>query len=203
MGSNPTSSSNASLAQLAEQWSPKPEVSGSTPEGCAKGHMDEWLVTSLQNKFGSLQNSYYLCYMKKCPACTKDKPEDEFRKSKSRKDGYQPYCLTCDKEKQKEWYNKNKEKCIAKSNIRNAAARKDSREYVLAYLKEHPCINCGEEDPVVLDFDHIGNKNLTISQLVTRGQLTAIKEEIKQCQVLCANCHRRKTAKDFNWYKLG
>lgn len=35
VGSNPTSSSNASLAQLVEQWSPKPEVSGPTPEGCA------------------------------------------------------------------------------------------------------------------------------------------------------------------------
>jgi hypothetical protein len=32
--------------------------------------------------------------------------------------------------------------------------------------------------------------------------LNQVKNEIEKCDVRCANCHRRKTAKDFNWYKL-
>jgi 5-methylcytosine-specific restriction endonuclease McrA len=28
-----------------------------------------------------------------------------------------------------------------------------------------------------------------------------LKNEIEKCQILCANCHLRKTANDFNWYK--
>ena len=35
VGSNPTSSSYTFLAQLVEQWSPKPKVLGSTPRECA------------------------------------------------------------------------------------------------------------------------------------------------------------------------
>ena len=27
-----------------------------------------------------------------------------------------------------------------------------------------------------------------------------IDEEIKKCQLLCANCHVEKTSKDLNWY---
>ena len=29
-----------------------------------------------------------------------------------------------------------------------------------------------------------------------------VLEEINKCEVRCANCHRQKTAKDENWYKL-
>ncbi len=28
----------------------------------------------------------------------------------------------------------------------------------------------------------------------------SIKTEIKKCDVRCANCHRRKTSKDLNWW---
>jgi hypothetical protein len=28
-----------------------------------------------------------------------------------------------------------------------------------------------------------------------------ILAEIAKCQVRCANCHRRKTARDFKWFK--
>jgi hypothetical protein len=28
-----------------------------------------------------------------------------------------------------------------------------------------------------------------------------ILEELQKCDVRCANCHRRKTARDFKWFK--
>ena len=56
---------------------------------------------------------------------------------------------------------------------------------------------------MVLEFDHIhGNKTKAISVMVTEGRtFQAIQAEIDKCQVLCANCHRRKTMKEMGWFK--
>ena len=85
----------------------------------------------------------------------------------------------------------------------NIAARIRNRELIYNYYATHPCIVCGESDPIVLEFDHkaefekIGN----ISDMVGQASsISAIQKEIDKCDVLCANCHRRQTAKQFNWY---
>lgn len=65
--------------------------------------------------------------------------------------------------------------------------------YVLSYLAAHPCVDCGEDDPVVLEFDHVQtDKVASISDLVHKGyKLELIVAEIEKCEVRCANCHRR------------
>ena len=77
--------------------------------------------------------------------------------------------------------------------------REANREWLYNYLLEHPCVDCGEEDPVVLEFDHIEQKNISISKAVNQWSLKRIKEEIEHCEVRCANCHKRATALDQNW----
>lgn len=79
-------------------------------------------------------------------------------------------------------------------------ARARNKRYILAYLQKHPCVDCKEGDPVVLEFDHVrGNKIDTISNLAFKytSSLKRITEEIKKCQVRCANCHRRRHAREF------
>ena len=142
--------------------------------------------------------------MKHCPRCTKDKDLSEFRPNRKRKDGYQQYCIPCDKEYQREWYNNNKESAKKKSKISNKKIRERNQEFIISYLKEHPCCKCGESDIVVLEFDHIRDKKFEISKLIKgNSSFENLKVEIEKCQVLCANCHKRKTAKDFKWYKNG
>lgn len=70
-----------------------------------------------------------------------------------------------------------------------------NRVFVDEYLKNHPCVDCGEADPLVLDFDHVfGVKLKSISAMISAGtKLFTLKEEIMKCQVRCANCHRRIT----------
>jgi excinuclease UvrABC ATPase subunit len=76
-------------------------------------------------------------------------------------------------------------------------ASKIARETVALYLLEHPCVDCGETDIVVLEFDHVrGQKKNAISNMITTGlSVKRIMAEIKKCEVVCANDHRRRTAR--------
>ena len=66
--------------------------------------------------------------------------------------------------------------------------------FLLDFLREHPCIACGEPDPVVLDFHHIGEKTAGVVQLAGRECAIAhLEREIAACEIRCANCHRRET----------
>lgn len=77
-----------------------------------------------------------------------------------------------------------------------------TRMKVLAYLKEHPCVDCGENDPIVLEFDHVRDKLLPVSVLVNnRVSWDMIMAEIEKCEVRCANCHRRKTTRELKWWR--
>jgi hypothetical protein len=86
------------------------------------------------------------------------------------------------------------------ANTKNA--RQLAREFVYEYLLTHPCSTCGEDDPAVLEFHHVGQKGWEVGRMIAQGYGTeAIAAEISQCVVLCANCHRRLTAKEKGWYK--
>ena len=68
-------------------------------------------------------------------------------------------------------------------------------QYIYDYLVGRACIDCGENDPMVLEFDHVrGIKTLKLSKLVhCTTRIERIQEEIDKCDVRCANCHRRKS----------
>jgi len=63
------------------------------------------------------------------------------------------------------------------------------------YKSTHPCVDCGESDPIVLDFDHVRDQKVAaVGRLVGSGaKLQRIVDEIAKCEVRCANCHRRVT----------
>lgn len=65
-----------------------------------------------------------------------------------------------------------------------------------AHKCSHPCVDCGEPDPIVLDFDHRDRKakSFTISAYYANVSEARLRAEIAKCDVRCANCHRRKTA---------
>ena len=71
------------------------------------------------------------------------------------------------------------------------------------YLLNHSCIDCGEDDPIVLEFDHINpdDKSSSVAALISRYSLNRLIAEIEKCEVRCANCHRRKTAAQLGHYQ--
>lgn len=66
--------------------------------------------------------------------------------------------------------------------------------FLIGQLQTAACLDCGERDPVVLDFDHVGAKRAGVVQLAGREAAIEVLElEIAECEVRCANCHRRRT----------
>jgi len=111
------------------------------------------------------------------------------------------YCRPCRREYDRAYHKRRSE-----SSLKSRAAKQDLRrvvatQFVWDYLKLNPCQTCGESDPVVLEFDHIDRdiKSGEISSMIN-GSLAKLKAEINKCRVLCANCHRRHTAIQFDWY---
>ena len=56
------------------------------------------------------------------------------------------------------------------------------------------CVDCGENNHIVLDFDHLRDKKYNVSRMIHDGfSWKAIMNEIKKSEVVCANCHRVRT----------
>lgn len=92
----------------------------------------------------------------------------------------------------------------ARAVVSKAKTRKAAQAFILAYLAEHPCIDCEEPDPVVLEFDHRNPDDKCFSiACAVNGSYTVdrLRVEIAKCDVRCANCHRRRTGKQFGWFK--
>ena len=123
-----------------------------------------------------------------CKACDKLKTQQHRKKDP---DWWREYG--------RKWRAKNKKKC-AKYQQQH---KLEAMTHVFSYLQLHPCVDCGERDPCVLEFDHVrGTKHQNISVMVQgRYAISRIQEEIEKCAVRCANCHRRKTITQFSFYQ--
>lgn len=83
--------------------------------------------------------------------------------------------------------------------------RRDKIQVLLFnYLLQHPCVDCGESNPIVLEFDHIrGPKEFAITRAASiQASQKRILAEIEKCVVRCANCHRVQTARQQNWKRF-
>jgi hypothetical protein len=93
------------------------------------------------------------------------------------------------------YYRTHRAEHIARTTNVNRRARATTRK-LIEELKSHPCLDCGGNfPPVLMDFDHVrGTKRGIISRL-SGGRMAKAKllEEVAKCEVVCANCHRRRT----------
>ena len=117
----------------------------------------------------------------------------------------QYHCKKCSRDYVRKHYIKNTKYYIDKARKRNLVVKDKSLKYIGEYFKTHPCIDCGETDVLVLEFDHRvrSEKFKDVSKLIkSRGTFQKVVDEIVKCEVRCANCHRRKTAIESNSWRL-
>lgn len=129
-----------------------------------------------------------------CSACKQIKPLDEFVKNKSKKDGHGSSCKVCKRVYDNNYYKNNP---VYAKQVRLWSERKikENKSFIKNYLLEHPCVDCGNNDIDVLEFDHRHNKTMGIANMVYDGfSVESIKLEITKCDVRCANCHKKRHA---------
>lgn len=138
---------------------------------------------------------------KACTRCGATKPLADFPPNRSTSDGRQGRCHACMAELARERRAAAGPGARAADLANQEARRRRNMEAVWRYLSTHPCVDCGETDPVVLEFDHVyGEKRRAVSKMLGSFSWAAIAAEMEKCEVRCANCHRRKTATQFAWF---
>lgn len=126
-----------------------------------------------------------------CKTCQQEKPTSAFAHHARNRDRLQGSCKACQAESARASYRRNPQR--QRSNV---AARLAEARSVVDSLKSNPCTDCGLSfPPVCMDFDHLGEKFEGIARMVRRGfALNKILAEIAKCELVCANCHRLRTA---------
>ncbi len=140
--------------------------------------------------------------LRTCRVCNEAKPLTDFPFRSLVQQTRQWICLSCQRAYTRDWYSRNREKQIAAAYVRRDREARNLARRIREYLADHPCVDCGESDADVLDFDHLRDKRANVSRLVhTAVSWDLIVAEISKCEVRCANCHRRRTANVGGYYR--
>lgn len=152
--------------------------------------------------FAHLDAAWEMPSRKICLSCAVEKDLDDFAIKSANRDGRQPYCKGCQREKVKTHYEANVPYYVAKAKRAKTASTDKVREWLLIHLLANPCVDCGDTDIRGLTFDHVrGVKTSNVSHLVRGGySLEVVISEVAKCDVRCASCHMKKTARDFGWW---
>lgn len=91
------------------------------------------------------------------------------------------------KKRHAKWFQRNKSEAVEK----NRQKKWERRNWLNDYKLQKGCSQCGFNKCVAaLNFHHCnGEKEESLSRMIKRFGLERIKEEVKKCVVLCANCH--------------
>ena len=132
--------------------------------------------------------------MRKCGRCGSEKPLEAFAARRKALGQYDNLCRPCRSAYGKEHYAANKQRYIDQARVQKRRLALDRTRYLLKFFVTHPCVDCGERNPVVLEFDHLRDKLFDICQALPYRNWQSILEMAK-CEVVCANCHRKRTAR--------
>jgi hypothetical protein len=131
-----------------------------------------------------------------CTICRSSREITEFNRKRASPDGLQNVCRECNRRQARAYYARNREAHVRVIMKRKAEQRRLAIDAVGGYLLTHVCVDCGEADIRVLDFDHRADakKKADVMRLAQQGYSVAIiMAEIAKCDVRCRNCHAKVT----------
>ena len=131
-----------------------------------------------------------------CNRCDQHLPEEAFNRHRG---GRQWWCRECFRS----YFRARGDLHLRQVKASKRRRRLALRLILLHHLATHPCTDCGETDLRVLELDHVLPRSSYVAELLSDcARPDAVRDEIKRCEVVCANCHRRRTAKRGGWKRL-
>ena len=127
-----------------------------------------------------------------CARCAEWKTDAQFHNSRT---GQFSYCRDCRRAYDRQYYDeRGRTARIARQRDRINKAR----AWMAGLKSGSPCTDCGETFPVwVMHWDHLPGfeKRDAISVMVTNRTRAAVLDELKKCELVCANCHVMRTVR--------
>lgn len=146
---------------------------------------------------------------KPCRFCGSVLPLSEFYPKPDNADRHSNVCRKCDSKRSVAYRKKRKdENRQTEADLRtyeknqqyikryNSGIRHAKLEFLTEFKLKNGCADCGyRKSAEALDFDHLPGttKRFCVSQVNGRSW-KQIMSEIAKCEVVCANCHRIRTA---------
>ncbi len=130
--------------------------------------------------------------MKTCTECKREKPAEQFSYRFKHKSIRHSACKDCSRKRIRKYYRQHSASERQRIKLRREQIAKWFSQLKLQ-LKKH-CRICKENHPACLDFHHRDPKSKTrkISDMVLFGWgKERILKELRKCDVLCSNCHRK------------
>src|SRR5678815_4039911 len=127
--------------------------------------------------------------MRRCSMCGLWKAQTEFHNSRT---GQFSYCADCRRAYDRRYYAQRGRA----ARIQRKRAHRDAARAWMDSLKAMPCTDCGQVFPAwVMHWDHLpGYEKLDcIGSMVGSQRRTLVLDELKKCELVCANCHAVRT----------
>ena len=125
-----------------------------------------------------------------CARCGQSKALSDYHRSRG---GAHTYCRDCRNEYDRRYYDvRGRPARLARRRAQIDAARRWMAEIKTGV----PCADCGETFPIyVMHWDHLPEfvKVNQVSVMVASRTREAVLEELKKCELVCANCHVMRT----------
>ena len=133
--------------------------------------------------------------LKRCGRCQLEKSIEEFNWRREERGQRDNMCRPCRAAYHHEHYVANRQRYVDQARERKQRVNEERVRFLLEFFAANPCADCGEDDPVVLEFDHRGDKSFNVGSALPYRAWPTILAEIAKCDVVCANCHRLRTAR--------
>src|SRR5205085_5268638 len=121
--------------------------------------------------------------MRRCARCGEEKPTSEFNWKNKEKGRLVSYCKPCVREHSLDHYAANKVEYRVRTRRTKRLQRESRLHLLVQYLESHPCVDCGETDPLVLEFDHLRDKAFDIGHEFASRPWHHVLAEIEKCEV--------------------